>query len=42
MKTIQVSTVVYEMLQELSKKARQQPKAYYEQVVRDLYSSTFK
>ena len=34
MKTIQVSTVVYEMLQELSKKARYNLKAYYEQVVR--------
>ena len=41
MKTIQVSTVVYEMLQELSKKDGSN-RAYYEQVVRDLYSSTFK
>jgi len=42
MKNIQLSAVVYEMLQELSKKARQQPKQYYEQVVKDLYASTFK
>ena len=38
MKTIKVSSVVYEMLQSLSKKARLKPEVYVDKLLQNVYN----
>jgi hypothetical protein len=42
MKTIRLTAVLFEMLQELSKKDRMKPEQYLDKVIKGLYQQTFK
>ena len=42
MKNIRLTAVLFEMLQELSKKNRMKPEQYLDKVIKALYQDTFK